>query len=84
MTKTQVKAVLRKALKQWESIKDMLDELAMDVQDTIDEIEPYGDSWELTEQQQERQDWLQEVLDTLSYIDDGTYTMEELEQYVEE
>lgn len=66
MTKTQVKAQLRKIKALLEEAQIIMDELAEDVQITIDEIEPYENHDDLTEQQYERQEWLENVNDTLS------------------
>lgn len=52
MTRSQIK-------KQVEKIRDLLEDLRMEVESTIDEIEPYEGRDELTEQQEERQEWLE-------------------------
>ncbi len=52
MTRKQVK-------KQIEKIRELMLELNYGIALTIDEIEPYGDRDELTEQQEERKEWLE-------------------------
>lgn len=54
-------------------IREMILDLLADVEETRDNIEPYEDKDDLTDQQQERYDWLddcatalQDSLDTLS------------------
>ena len=52
MTRKQVK-------KQIEKIRELMLELKDDIETTIDEIEPYEGKEELTEQQEERKEWLE-------------------------
>lgn len=53
-----------------------LEELKDDAQETHDNIEPYGDSYELTEEQEERKEWFYGLADAiddlLGYIDLST------------
>ena len=83
MTKTQVKARLAKIKALLEEAQIAMDELAEDVQTTIDEIEPYENHDDLTEQQYERQEWLENVSDTLedkaSDLTDMIYDIEYLD-----
>lgn len=58
-------------------IREMILDLLADVEETRDNIEPYEDKDDLTDQQQERYDWLddcatalQDSLDTLSDYED--------------
>jgi len=53
LTKNQIKARLKKIVEILEDAKMLLDELQSDTQEEADNIEPYGDKWELTEQQEE-------------------------------
>lgn len=59
------------------AIREMILDLLADVEETRDNIEPYEDKDDLTDQQQERYDWLddcatalQDSLDTLSDYED--------------
>ena len=61
LTKNQIKARLKKIVEKLEEIKSELDDLAYDTQEEADNIEPYGDKWELTEQQEERQEYLTDL-----------------------
>lgn len=70
MNKTQIKSKLQ-------LIIDELEELQNEVEETRDNIEPYDGKDDLTEKQQERCDWLDEVVDSLDSA------KSELEQYVE-
>lgn len=65
ITKNQIKARLKKLVEKLEEIKNDLSDLQMDVGEEIDNIEPYENKEELTLQQEERQEWLQETSDTL-------------------
>lgn len=58
MTRTTIK-------KRLETILDQLLELQQDVEETRDEIEPYEGKDDLTDQQQERYDWLDELASTI-------------------
>lgn len=58
-------------------IREIILDLLADVEETRDNIEPYDDKDDLTDQQQERYDWLddcatalQDSLDTLSDYED--------------
>ena len=58
MTKTQAKKQLAK-------IKELVENLRMDVEETIDSIEPYEGNDDLTEAQEERLEWFEELQQTL-------------------
>lgn len=58
MTKTQI-------TKQLETIRDMLQDLYYEVEETVDSIEPYENRNDLTPQQEERQEWLENVRDSI-------------------
>ena len=66
MTKTQIKAELAKIIEMLNEAQERLDNLSYDVEDTRDSIEPYENREELTDQQQERYEWLDEALDTIN------------------
>ena len=66
MTKTQVKRRLAKIIEMLNEAQSQLDELAYDMEETIDSIEPYENKDELTEQQEERLVWFEENKDTVS------------------
>lgn len=67
MTKTQ-------ARKQLAKIKELVENLRIEVEETIDSIEPYEGKDELTEAQEERLEWfeeLQQVIEDFEYeLDD--------------
>jgi hypothetical protein len=58
MTKTQ-------ARKQLAKIKELVENLRIEVEETIDSIEPYENKDELTEAQEERLEWFEELQQTL-------------------
>lgn len=66
MTKTQIKTNLRKIIEMLNNAQEALDDLAYEVEDTINGIEPYEGHEYLTEAQEERQEWLEEALSTIS------------------
>ena len=66
ITKNQIKARLKKLVEMLEDLRNDLSDLQSDVEEESENIEPYGDKWELTPQQEERQEWLNETSDTLS------------------
>lgn len=77
MTRTQVRARLNKLYNEGclgklnaiigESIEE-LDNLICECEDTRDEIEPYEGKDDLTEQQQERYDWFDELISDLESL----------------
>lgn len=83
ITKTQIRRRIEKLVEQLNDIQLEIQELRDEVEDEANSIEPYGDAWELTTAQEERQEWLEEVvsqleeadsnvdsaLDSLNYID---------------
>lgn len=76
MTKTQVKVRLREILASVGDLRDLIEELQSDVQDVVDEIEPYEGKDELTEAQAERQEWFEEVGNVLEEADDKLSELE--------
>ena len=61
MTKTQIRAKLKKLLEQLGDIKAELYDLQYEVEDTRDNIEPYEGADDLTPEQEERQEWLDDL-----------------------
>lgn len=66
MTKTQIKAELNKIVEMLNEAQERLDNLSYDVEEERDSIEPYENRNDLTEQQEERYEWLDETLDTIN------------------
>ncbi len=60
MTKTQLRSKLRKLLDTLGDIKAELYDLRDEVEETRDSIEPYEGYNDLTPEQEERQEWLEE------------------------
>lgn len=73
MRRDTAKRRLAKILEKLDECIVDLEELKSDADETHDSIEPYGDSYELTEEQEERKDWFYELSDAiddlLGYID---------------
>ena len=66
MTKSEAKKLVRELLsKVWE-LKDATEDLAAEVDDTYNDIEPYEGRDELTAAQEERQEWFSELNDKLN------------------
>lgn len=80
ITKNQIRARLKKIVEMLEQVKSDLDDLQMETQEEADSIEPYGDKWELTEQQEERQESLQELADEMETQSDN---LEEIRETLE-
>ena len=70
MTKSEMKARIRKALEALGNIKDELDDMKSEAECTYDEIEPYEGRNDLTEAQEERQEWFESVADALGNLYD--------------
>lgn len=83
LNKTQIKKKVGELLEKLEVIKSELEDLQMDVDVESVNIEPYEDKDELTQKQQERQDWLDNVSYALGELIDNMDTSE-LEGYMEE
>lgn len=64
MTKTQMKSALIKMLEKLGEARDEVEELRSEAEETRDSIEPYDGKDELTEAQEQRQEWF----DDLEYI----------------
>ena len=81
MTKTQIRAQLRKLLEKLGDIRTEFDDLKCEVEDTRDNIEPYENCYDLTPEQEERQEWLDNLA---SSIDDLVSNIENSESELEE
>jgi len=81
ITKTQVKKRVEKLVALLEDIKDQIGDLLMEVEDEVDNIEPYEGKDDLTPQQEERQEWFEEKRDTL---EEQHCNLEEIISYLEE
>lgn len=77
-TKTQLKKRAIALAEMLEEIADKLDELKTDIEDEAESIEPYEDRDELTYEQEERQEWLENTAYTVDY------QLENLREIIEE
>lgn len=96
MTKTQVRKAVRELTEKLGDLRATLDDLLCEasslqdeVQDTIDNIEPYEGYNDLTPEQEERQEWLENVVSALEELanvgtDDLSYAIDSAEEAVEE
>lgn len=66
MTKTELKARVRRALELLGELKDELDDIRSDAECAAEEIEPYEGRYDLTQAQEDRQAWLEELAECLS------------------
>lgn len=53
-----------------QAVQGDVDDLISEVDETIDSIEPYGDASGLTEAQETRQEWFENLRDQLSELSD--------------
>ena len=82
MTKTQIRARLRKLLEQLGDIRAELDDLRCEVEDTKENIEPYEGFNDLTPEQEERQEWLEDLGYVLDEVVENLESAEcDLEEY---
>lgn len=65
ITKNQIKKRLREIVTLLEQAKELVNDLSIDVEEEKDNIEPYENKDDLTPQQEERQDYLNDLFDTL-------------------
>ena len=65
ITKNQIKKRLREILETLEKAKDLVFNLSVDVEEERDNIEPYDNKDDLTPQQEERQEYLSDLVDAL-------------------
>lgn len=71
ITKNQIKKRLREIVALLEQAKELVNDLSIDVEEEKDNIEPYDNKDDLTPQQEERQDYLNELFDTLDTQSDN-------------
>ena len=83
ITKTQIKSKLNDLFERISTIRMELEELQSDVEMERDDIEPYEGKDDLTEQQEERQEWLDntaytigEMVDSLNEAEDKQYEID--------
>lgn len=81
MTKTQVKARVKKLLEQLGDIRAELSDLRDEVEETRDDIEPYEGFNDLTPEQEERQEWFDS---TYYSLDEAVDSLESAESSMEE
>ena len=80
MTKTQAKAGIRRILETIANLKDEVEDLKGEAEETSESIEPYDGKDDLTEAQYERQEWFEELTSTLEDLFDNLEaSQEELE-----
>ena len=70
-TKTQLKARAKKIAEQLDNLKMELEELQSDLETESADIEPYENKYELTPQQEERQEWLDNAAYEVGYAADN-------------
>ena len=75
ITKNQIKSRLKKILEVLGEQRDLLEELKDEVESESYDIEPYEGKDDLTDSQQERQEWLD---DCSSQIDDQLSTLDDV------
>lgn len=68
MTKSEAKKGIRAILEKVAELSDATEDLATEVDDSYNEIEPYEGRNELTSAQEERQEWFSELSDTLNEV----------------
>lgn len=68
MTKSEAKKGIRAILEKVAELSDATEDLATEVDDTYNEIEPYEGRNELTPAQEERKEWFRELSDTLNQV----------------
>lgn len=76
LTKTQIKAKVKNLVEQISTIRMELEELQSDVEMERDDIEPYEGKDDLTEAQEERQEWLDNAA---SQIEEMVMNLQEVE-----
>ena len=68
MTKTQAQKRLAELLEKFQDLQIEFQDLSDEMQETANEIEPYENKNELTQQQEERQEWFLSQVDGLDEI----------------
>lgn len=71
MTKTQARKQLKSIIEVLDELRPDLEDLKSEAEETSENIEPYGDADELTEAQQERQEWFEDLASNLQDIIDA-------------
>jgi len=71
ITKNQIKKRLKEIVALLEQAKELVNDLSVDVEEESENIEPYDNKDDLTPQQEERQDYLNELFDTLDTQSDN-------------
>lgn len=71
MTKTQARKQLKSIIEVLDELRPDLEDLKSEAEETSESIEPYGDADELTEAQQERQEWFEDLASNLQDIIDA-------------
>lgn len=69
ITKTQIRKRIEKLIEQLNDLQLEVQELKDEVENEANDIEPYGDRDELTEAQEERQQWLEDAVGQLDEAD---------------
>lgn len=86
MNRNQIKKTLEKIIDKMNDIILELDDLKSECENTIEEIEPYENKWDLTPQQEERKEWLenlaQDLENTIDSINDNV-DISTLEYYID-
>lgn len=84
MDKREAKTRIKSLLEAIGDLKDKVDELKSDAECERDEMEPYEGRSELTPNQEEKQEWLDNVASTLEELFDNLESSQgELEGYLE-
>lgn len=65
MNRNQIKRTLEKIIDKINDNLLELEDLKNECEISLDEIEPYENKNELTQQQEERQEWLQDIINSL-------------------
>lgn len=71
MTKSQAKASLRKILEKTAELKDQVEDLKNEAEETAENIEPYEGKNDLMDAQLERQEWFEELASSLEELYDS-------------
>ena len=80
-TKTQLKKRINDLKEKISDLRMELEELQSDLESESSDIEPYENKYELTPQQEERQEWLDSTAENVGYAVDS---MNEAEEYLDE
>lgn len=83
ITKTQIKSKLKDLFERISTIRMELEELQSDVEMERDDIEPYEGKDDLTEAQEERQEWLDNTAHTIEEMVNSLQEAEDKECEIE-